>query len=149
MEKAEKVLAKASTPKRAPKPKVPGIGDVVRDGELSFKVTRVERRSTVRQGLLAKKAQGQFVLIHVTVRNVGNEAARFSDNNQKLFDSKYREFKADTGTAAVYLKDSNAHLNPGNGIKGILLYDVPKSAKLTTLVLRDSFRSFGARVDLR
>ncbi|GAA0835019.1 hypothetical protein GCM10009525_40550 [Streptosporangium amethystogenes subsp. fukuiense] len=152
VEKAEKVLAEVSTPKPSPKPKLPGIGDVVRDGKFSFKVTKVERRSAVGQGLLAKKAQGQFVLIHVTVKNVGDKAATFSDHNQKLFDSKYQEFKADSGTAVIRLKNSNAYLkqiNPGNGVKGILLYDVPKSAKLTTLVLRDSVLSSGARVDLR
>ncbi|MEU8039365.1 DUF4352 domain-containing protein [Streptosporangium sp. NPDC049078] len=150
VQKAEEVLAEMSTPK--PTPKAPGIGDVVRDGKFSFKVTKVERRSAVGQGLLAKKAQGQFVLIHVTVKNVGGKAATFSDYNQKLFDSKYREFKADSGTAVMLLKNSNAYLkqiNPGNGVKGILLYDVPKSAKLTTLVLRDSVFSAGARVGLR
>ena len=49
------------------------------------------------------------------------------------------------------LKDSNAFLNninPGNLVKGILLFDVPKTFKLKAIELHDSVFSGGVTVAL-
>jgi hypothetical protein len=132
-------------------PKVAGIGDVVKDGKFSFKVTKVEKGlSKVGQGFAASKAQGQYVMIHLTVKNIGDEAQMFSDSEQKLIDDKGREYDADSG-AAIMLEDSNGFLkniNPGNTVKGFVLFDVPKNFKIKAIKLHDSMFSGGVTVSL-
>ncbi|MEV5414200.1 DUF4352 domain-containing protein [Thermopolyspora sp. NPDC052614] len=135
------------------KPAPPGIGDVVRDGKFAFKVTRVRKGLTeVGEGFTTSTAQGQYVLIYLTVKNIGDEAQLFDGTSQKLIDAKGRQFDTATGTAAVSLPGSNAFLNninPGNTVKGILLFDVPKNITLRSLELHDSFLSGGVTVLLR
>jgi hypothetical protein len=148
----EQETSKEETPqKEAEKPKVAGIGDVVKDGKFSFKITKVEKGlSKVGQGYTASKAQGQYVLVHVTVKNIGDEAQMFSDSEQKLIDTKDREYDADSG-AAIWLEDSNGFLkniNPGNTVKGFVLFDVPKNFKLKAIKLHDSMFSGGVTVSL-
>jgi hypothetical protein len=145
----------ASSPAKGqakPKPKGPGVGDVVEDGQFAFKVTGVEKGlSQVGEGLTASKAQGQYVLIHLTVKNIGDEAQLFTDSAQKLLDTKDRQYDAASGTAAIALQDSNAFLNninPGNSVRGILLFDVPKDFHLKSVELHDSVFSDGVTVAL-
>src|SRR4051794_11852000 len=53
-------------------PKSTGIGDTVRDGKFSFKITKVDKGLTqVGKSFTISKAQGQYVLVYVTVRNIG------------------------------------------------------------------------------
>ncbi|GAA4560990.1 DUF4352 domain-containing protein [Planotetraspora kaengkrachanensis] len=131
--------------------KTAGVGDLVKDGKFSFKVTKMEKGlSKVGQGFAASKAQGQYVMIHLTVTNIGDEAQMFTDSAQKLIDDKGREYDADSG-AAILLDDSNAFLtniNPGNTVKGFVLFDVPKNTKLTAIQLHDSVFSGGVTVNL-
>ncbi|GII57724.1 Mpr protein [Planotetraspora thailandica] len=133
------------------KAQAPGVGDVVKDGKFSFKVTTVEKGlSKVGEGLTVSKAQGQYIVVHLTVKNTGDEAQMFSDSDQKLIDSAGREYDADSG-AAIWLKDSNAFLkniNPGNEVKGLVLFDVPKNFKLKAITLHDSMFSGGVTVSL-
>ncbi len=133
-------------------PKQPGVGDIVKDGKFAFKVTKVEKGlAQVGEGMLASKAQGQYILIHLTVKNIGDEAQMFSDSEQKLIDAKGRQFDADSGAAALGLKDSNAFLkniNPGNSVRGIVLFDVPKSFRLKSIELHGSVFSGGVTVAL-
>ncbi|MEV4322384.1 DUF4352 domain-containing protein [Microbispora rosea] len=134
------------------KPQTPALGDVVKDGKFAFKVSKVEKGlSQVGEGFTVSKAQGQYVLIHLTVKNIGDEAQMFSDSAQKLIDAKGRTFDADSGAAALGLKGSNAFLNninPGNSVNGILLFDVPKDVKLKAVELHDSLFSDGVTVSL-
>ncbi|MEN3538103.1 DUF4352 domain-containing protein [Microbispora sp. ZYX-F-249] len=149
-ETAQAAKPRTSRPSREAPP--PGLGDVVKDGKFAFKVTKVEKGlSQVGEGLTAHKAQGQYVLVHLTVKNIGDEAQTFSDYAQKLIDTKGRTFDADTG-AAIWLQDSNAFLekiNPGNSVKGFLLFDVPKNLAIKAVELHDSAWSGGVTVSLR
>lgn len=132
--------------------KPPGIGDVVKDGKFSFEITKIEKGlAQVGQGFAASKAQGQYVLVHVTVRNIGDEAQLFDGSAQKLIDSEGRQYDTDSG-AALGLEGSNAFLNninPGNSVSGILLFDVPKDFKPKAIQLHDSMFSGGVEVRLR
>lgn len=134
------------------KPQAPALGDVVKDGKFAFKVSKVEKGlSQVGEGFTVSKAQGQYVLIHLTVKNIGDKAQMFSDSAQKLIDAKGRTFDADSGAAVLGLRDSNAFLNninPGNAVNGILLFDVPKDIKLKAVELHDSVFSDGVTVSL-
>ena len=91
-------------------------GQKVRDGQFEFTVTKVQKGvKSVGDQYVDEKAQGQFVLVSVTVSNIGDQAQLLSDSSQKVRDAKGREFSADT-RAAIYVKDNKVFLeeiNPG------------------------------------
>ncbi|GAA4693852.1 protein of unknown function (DUF4190) [Promicromonospora umidemergens] len=132
-------------------PELPGVGDAVRDGKFEFTVTKVEPGvKEIGDEFLSQEAQGQFVLVHLTVENIGDESQYFDGNNVTGYDAKNREFAADT-EAAIYLDDSNSFLNeinPGNSVMGVVVFDVPADVKLSQLELHDSAFSGGVEVAL-
>jgi hypothetical protein len=136
-------------PKPADEPKTAGLGDPVRDGKLEFTVTKIETGvSEIGDEYFGKEAQGQFLLVHVKVENIGDEAQTFFGENLTALDADDREFSADT-EAAIYLDESNSfinEINPGNTVEGIVVFDVPKDTKITALELHDSFFSGGVTV---
>ena len=127
------------------------LGTAVRDGQFEFTVTKVQAGvAKIGSDMFGEKAQGQFVLVHVTVENIGDEAQYFSDSDQKVQDAKGREFSADTG-AALYVEDNDVFLNeinPGNTVKGVLVYDMPKNTRPASIELHDSAFSGGVTVRL-
>jgi hypothetical protein len=123
----------------------------VRDGQFEFTVTKVQKGvKTVGDEYFNEKAQGQFVLVSVTVSNIGDSPQTLSDSSQKVRDAKGREFSTDTG-AAIYLKDNKVffeEINPGNSVKGTLVFDMPKGTAPASIELHDSPFSGGVTVQL-
>ncbi|MFC7276769.1 DUF4352 domain-containing protein [Paractinoplanes rhizophilus] len=133
--------------------KTPGLNQPARDGKFEFTVTRVKCGATkVGSSLLGEKAQGQYCLITLRVKNIGKEAQAFADSAQKAYDAKKVEYSADSG-AGIYVNEDNQVLfqdiNPGNAVTGTLVFDVPKGTKLTSLELHDSVFSGGVAVKLQ
>jgi len=128
-----------------------GIDAVVADGKFEFTVTGVEPGvARIGNDTFGQEAQGQFVLVHLTVRNIGNEAQYFDGSSQELADTQGRTHSSD-GSAAIYLDDSNSFLNqinPGNEVQGIVVFDVPADAQLASIELHDSPFSGGVTVAL-
>lgn len=129
----------------------PGVGDAVRDGKFEFVVTKVadggERIGTKSFGT---KAQGRFVFVHVTVKNVGDAPQMFFSSAQPLFDAQGREFSSDT-TAELYLDSADTiigDINPGNSVTGTLVFDLPEDAQPASIELHDSLFSGGVSVRL-
>jgi len=147
---ADKKGAKKADKKAAAK-KSAGIGDPVRDGKFEFTVTSVKDGvASVGDDVLGQEAQGQFVLVRVTVKNIGDKAQLFDGSSQTAFDADGREFSSDS-EAAIYVKGSESFLNeinPGNSVKATVVFDVPKGAKLTKVELHDSMFSGGVDVAL-
>jgi Domain of unknown function (DUF4352) len=129
----------------------PGVGTSVRDGKFEFVVASVEPGvAEIGTAPISTKAQGQFVLVNVSVSNIGNEPQSFSGTDTKAFDSQGREFTA-SSTAAIYLTDSNSlytPINPGNSVVGKIVFDVPVGTALTSIELHDSMFSDGVKVQL-
>jgi hypothetical protein len=129
-----------------------GIGTEVRDGDFAFVVTGVEPGvKQLGKGAWSTQAQGEFVLVRVTVTNVGTESTMFSGGNQKLRDAQGREFDADSGSAVMYVPDSESFLNkinPGNSVNATVVFDVPVDLQPTEIELHDSIFSRGATVSL-
>ena len=132
--------------------KLPGIGTKVRDGKFEFVVTKVADGGTQIGGSdFGEKAQGAFTLVHVTVTNIGDEPQMMLDSNQKVTDTKGRQF-APSSSAGLYIKDNDIwvkEINPGNTLKGVIVYDMPKGSKPARLELHDSMMSGGVTVALR
>ncbi len=135
----------------AAEPPAAGIGTTVADGSFEFTVTQVEAGvPSLGTAPVSKQAQGTFVLVHMHVRNVGNDAQYFDGSSQTLVDTQGRRHSADSG-AAIYLGDTESFLNqinPGNEVDGIVVFDVPADAQPASMELHDSPFSGGATVRL-
>ena len=129
-----------------------GLNQPARDGKFEFTVTRLEcGLNQIGDTLLNKKAQGQFCKVYVTVKNIGNEARTFDASNQYAYNAAGQKYDAD-GAADLYLGDESKafleQINPGNSVNGIVVFDVPKDAKIAKVELHDSSLSGGVVVNV-
>lgn len=127
-----------------------GLNTAVRDGKFEFVVTAVEcGKATVGGAYLNKTAQGQFCVVSLSVTNIGDVAQTFFDANQKGYSSNGAEYSTDS-TATLYLEGDTSvwltEINPGNGVEGQIVFDIPQGAALATLELHDSAFSGGVTV---
>lgn len=131
---------------------IAGIGDAVRDGKFKFTVTKVESGvKRVGPGFMAEKADGQYVVVSLKVKNIGHESQMFTDDSQYLFTKNGNKYDAD-GAADLVLDGSNAFLNdinPGNTVRGKIAFDMPSHAKPYSIELHDSMFSTGVTVGLK
>lgn len=136
----------------AKKANTAGLNAAVRDGKFEFTVKKLTcGKATIGGGALSTKAQGQFCLLSMHVKNIGKESQLLDSSSQYAFDATGRKFDAD-GAAAIYLGDANTFLkeiNPGNAIDGTLVFDIPKNAKITKVELHDSPFSGGVTVQVK
>ncbi|GAB3456100.1 hypothetical protein GCM10027570_37300 [Streptomonospora sediminis] len=119
---------------------VAGIGDTVESGAFAFTVTEVETGVTQvgDNPYLTEQAQGQYVIVHVTVENIGDQAGTFESSSQKLFDADGNEYSTDTGAELAMDAESFLNeINPGNKVQGKLVYDVPADVEPTRIELQD------------
>lgn len=129
---------------------VPGLGDAVRDGQFEFTVGEVQTGlTTIGEGFTEETPQGQFVLINITVTNIGDSGTTMFDGAQVLIDEQGREHS--TSSASMWLDEGLwlDEINPGNSMSGVLLYDIPVDAIPTSLELHDSMFSGGVTVSLK
>ena len=134
------------------KPAAVGIGQPARDGKFEFVVSKMDCGiSKIGDQYLNRTAQGQFCKVSVTVKNIGNEPKMFTDSNQYAFNAAGQKYEADSA-AAIYLGQDNKsfleNINPGNGVNGVVLFDIPKDGKIVKLELHDSALSGGVTVNL-
>lgn len=128
------------------------IGQPARDGKFEFTVKSAKCGvAKIGTDMLGQKAQGQFCLITVNIKNIGKEAQMFSDSSQKAYSADGTEYSADTGAAIYANKNAETFLNeinPGNQVSGVLVFDIPAKVKLAKLELHDSPFSGGVTVAL-
>ncbi|MER7585940.1 DUF4352 domain-containing protein [Micromonospora sp. NPDC127501] len=128
------------------------IGQPARDGKFEFTVKSSKCGvAKVGSAPLDQKAQGQFCLVTVNVKNIGKEAQMFDGSSQKAYAADGTEYSADTGAAIYANKNAETFLNdinPGNQVNGVVVFDIPKNVKLTKLELHDSMFSGGVTVAL-
>ena len=129
-----------------------GLNKPFRDGKFEFTVTKMECGKTQIGGTyLNKKAQGQFCLVTLNVKNIGNEARMLDSSSQEASGPNGVKYKAD-GVASMYANPNNEvflnEINPGNQVVGIVVFDIPKDARIIGLELHDSSFSDGVRIVL-
>ncbi|MGC4850896.1 DUF4352 domain-containing protein [Micromonospora sp. DT15] len=128
------------------------IGQPARDGKFEFTVKSSKCGvAKIGSDMLGQKAQGQFCLVTVNVKNIGKEAQMFDGSSQKAYAADGTEYSADTGAAIYANKNAETFLNdinPGNQVNGVVVFDIPKNVKLTKLELHDSMFSGGVTVAL-
>ena len=93
-------------------------------------------------------AQGEFVNVHLSVSNVGDQPQSFFASNQKL-QIGANQFSAN-GTAAMWIGSMTVEINPGNSIQAVASFDVPPKASAggMTITVHDSAYSGGAKISL-
>jgi hypothetical protein len=127
-----------------------GLNQPARDGKFEFTVTNIKYGvAKVGDQFLDKTAQGQFVEVSVTVKNIGDQPRTFAGFNQKAFGAGGVTYSDDT-EAEIYANTADQtflnDINPGNSVQGVIIFDIPKGAKLTKLELHDSMLSGGVAV---
>ncbi|MGW3859345.1 DUF4352 domain-containing protein [Micromonospora arida] len=132
--------------------KIAKIGQPARDGKFEFTVKSSKCGvAKIGSDMLGQKAQGQFCLVTVNVKNIGKEAQMFDGSSQKAYAADGTEYSADTGAAIYANKNAETFLNdinPGNQVNGVVVFDIPKNVKITKLELHDSMFSGGVDVTL-
>ena len=137
---------------KKPEKKVPGLNTPVRDGKFEFTVKSVQCGKTeVGSEYLNKQAQGQYCLVTLTIKNIGDKAQLFDSSSQQAYNAGGQEYKAD-GAAGIYANPNGEtflnEINPGNSVSGVLPFDIPKGQKLAKLELHDSPFSGGVEVSV-
>jgi hypothetical protein len=128
------------------------IGTKVRDGTFEFVVTGVERPGKTLPGKLntTLTAQGEFVIVRVTVTNVGETAQSADCQCQLLVNDRGEKFKPSPLILAT--KDALKfvqRIEPGSTVKDVVvLFDVAAGTKVVNIELHDSASTSGAKVKL-
>jgi eukaryotic-like serine/threonine-protein kinase len=138
-----------AAPTVAPSP-TSGPGVPVRDGQLEFVVQSVECGvpDIGRTGWL-RTADGAYCLIPIEVRNVGRESRQLNEWQVALHDSAGERHTADV--AARWFVEQETlwdSVDPGNTIRGTLVFDIPADAEPVRLEFHDTVLSGGVELEL-
>lgn len=131
-------------------PDAPGLRTPVHDGRFEFVVNRIQCGiESIELDRFSETADGQFCLVHLSVRNIGDQPQMFSDAEQKAFGPDGAEYGADSAASVLANRGTDVHLrkiNPGNRISGVVVFDIPPSSGIVRLQLHDSLLSAGTQV---
>jgi hypothetical protein len=131
----------------------PGIGAAVRDGKFEFVVSKVDcSHTTLGDQQFKRTAKGKFCVVSLSARNIADGAQFFLSYAQKGFDAAGTAYGVDEIADLYVNRDTKtflARVAPGERVAGKIVFDVPKTATLTTLELHDSLLSGGVRVSCR
>jgi hypothetical protein len=136
--------AEPATPTTAP------AGSAVRDGKFEFRVldmTRAKQAGDLSNQFEIVDAQGEFIILTLSVTNIGDQAQSYFGTNQKLVDTAGREYEANS-TADMWANRGTGDINPGNSIQVRAAFDVPPGTQPAELEVHDSMFSGGAKVRL-
>ena len=129
-------------------------GSAVRDGKFEFRVVSIERAKTVSDPTdnpyMTVTAQGEFILVTLSVQNIGDQPQNYFGDNQKLVDAAGREYGANS-EAGLWMNTDDSimgDINPGNSIQVRVAFDVPVGTQAGELELHDSMFSGGVSVRL-
>ena len=123
------------------------VGTPVSDGKLQFTVTSVDRSKVAgdpTNQFMQETAQGEFVNVHLSVKNTGNEAQSYWSGNQKLIVGG-KQFDA---ASILGAPGDGDNINPGLGLDTVVSFDVPPGSIPESIELHDSAFSGGALVNL-
>ena len=122
-------------------------GTEVRDGSFEFVVRNVE---TDVPTVGFDRAQGMFVVVSFTVRNIAPEPKTYTPLGQELHDTAGAEFGPDVTATAQRAATAAAPrtLQPGESLGTHLVYEVPAGSVPATMTFRDFPFSLGTSVAL-
>jgi hypothetical protein len=139
----------SSTETPSESPRAPsGSGPQASDGGLTFAITGVETASTVQyqDAPVEKKAQGEFLIVHMNVLNSSAAQGTFLATLQKLKAGGTTYSIDDEATA--YLNGTWADLNPSDSADLAIAFDVPPGTSGESLEVHGAPMSAGVDVPL-
>ncbi len=133
------------------------IGEPLKDGNFEFTAHSV--KCGIAQVIqpdndyLHKTAQGQYCVLSLSVKNVGDQEVPYYSRHQKLWDGTPSQYGSDEAATTYYTQSSLpsnlANLNPGNGVNVSVVFDIPKGVTPVFAELHESALSAGAKVNLK
>ena len=117
--------------KEVTQPTYYSIGDRVVVKDIAYTVNSAHTQSSVGSQNFGNTADGIFVIVDLTIENVGTESKDISSSFFKILDSNNRVFESDN-EAWVYLDDNILfkQIQPGLPTKGQAIFDVPKNSNI-------------------
>lgn len=107
------------------------IGDEASIGKTSLKVTKAYYTSTISDSSFSKDAEGVYLVVEYTVKNIGNEDLTLVEHDTKIVDANDRVYNAAQcpldqdkrfqGERVFILST----INPGGTYNGLVAFDVP------------------------
>ncbi len=128
------------------------MGKPARDGKFEFTVTGMKCGVEQVGGEFGSKAQGEFCVVSVTIKNVADTAEAFADSSQQATDTDGKTYDVDSSASLSANADGSTfyeNINPGNKVNGKIAFDVPEGTKLASIVLHESMYTAGVRVPLK
>lgn len=136
-------------------PTIAPAGSTVRDGPMEFRVESVTRSKTVGDPsgnpYLTSTADGEFVVISLSIRNVGDETVNYFGHNQNLIDADGRAHDAAHDADTIMnAGDGNpmGAIEPGAELRVRLGFDLPPGTPLLALELHSADQSDGTLVHI-
>ena len=128
-------------------PQAAGVSEEVRDGDFAFVVKGVRTADVIGDPKfpeLTKTAEGEYVIVALTVTNVSADPHSFFASFITLSDGT-TVFASDD-EAWLYLGDTVADVGPGRSIETEVVFDVPRGTNLESIWLRGGPLSEGVAV---
>ncbi len=132
---------------------IPRIGQPTRSGNFQFTVNNIKCGiPQVGSGFTSESAQGQYCLLDVTVENAAKTSHSFDATvPEYLFNSsgdRYSLAVAATIDEAPSGNQLYADINPGNSIKVVFVFDIPKGQTPVTAELQSGYFSKSVKIAL-
>lgn len=120
------------------------IGTAVNDGMLKFTVSAVYRTKTMQPpgGEPALTAQGEFVNVHMTVDNTGNQPQRYVAAEQRLI----ADGKEYSPVPALVADGGGQTINPEAQLRTVVSFDVPPEATPESIVVHGNPGGRGSKI---
>jgi Domain of unknown function (DUF4352) len=119
-----------------------GLGDEVHDGQFAFTVTAIDLGVP---NIGSKTAQGVFVVVDLTVKNLSDIERTVYCQNQKLKDLAGKTYD---DAVTVGSRENLININPGKQVHVKCAFDVPVGTLPSTIEVHDSPYSSGAAVQV-
>jgi hypothetical protein len=104
--------------------------------KVEYTIESMDTSDSVGSGISEEEADGEFVVIELTMKNAGKETFEVSDRHIKLVDSQGREYEADSD-ALLAIEDPIVYeqLDPGISKTFTVVFDVPPDQQDRRLML--------------
>jgi hypothetical protein len=128
-----------------------GAGAPHRDGQLEFSVQPPRCGvDQLKRGLLPpRRPDGRYCLVEVSARNIGTESRILLNDRQYMYDSAGGRHGADFWARFFFTNESIwATIDPGETVRGTLVFDIPNGSQPNRLELHDGPLSGGVTIPL-
>lgn len=133
-------------------PATPGLNTPVTVGTFEFTATGFsEIGPTIGDAPLSSDAQGTYLQVDLSVKNLGKKSETFLSNYVKLVDAAGNTYDSDT-MAAIYADSQTSWvtgINPGNAAAGPIIFDVPAGTQAVSILVSDSMFDDGTPITLK